>query len=385
MSSDASGGGGAIAILAIIFLFPPIMVIPLVLLIGMQSETGRCTPTPVSTTPSASIGPIPPDLTAAGFTGDQLENARIIASVAATRGLGPDGAIVGITAAIGESSLVNLTYGDFETSGVRNPDGTPTTSIGLFQQQDPWGPREVRMDPAGAAGLFFDRLEGVTGWEDMSVTRAIHTVQGNLDPQHYAAYEPEARTVYNTIAPFIGALPVTCAQGVSNGVVAVPLDPGFIMSDTFGPRAVPTAGASSWHPAYDLINPGNACGAPIYASAAGTITSAANSWLGITTDAGETIYYLHSPVSSYLVRVGDRVTPGQHIAAVGNEGPSTGCHLDIRIDKTGTTNPGIAALDGYNRYGEAGPYINPALYFAVYGLELCDSGCLGSYSPGIGA
>ena len=47
-----------------------------------------------------------------------------------------------------ESSLRNVDHGD--TAG---PD-----SRGLFQQRDGWGPLDVRMDPAGAAGLFYAAL-----------------------------------------------------------------------------------------------------------------------------------------------------------------------------------------------------------------------------------
>lgn len=381
--SDTKQNGGAIALLAVIFLLPPIMVVPIILLVALVPP-GGCTPLPGSSTSPTSTGPMPPDLVVGAYGADRLENARLIASVAMSRGLGEHGAILGITAAIGESSLQNINYGDYETSGVLNPDGSRTTSIGLFQQQDEWGPAENRMDPAGAAGLFYDALVRVTGWEAMSITLAIHEVQVNLDPNHYARYESSAREIFNAIAPYIGAVPVQCAP-TGNGVLALPLDPGYVMSDTYGPRIAPVAGASTWHPAYDLINPGRACGAPIYSISDGTVTVAENSWLGITADSGETAFYLHSPSSSYLVSPGERVTAGQHIAAVGTEPPSSGCHLDLRIDKTGTTNPLVAALAGHDRTGSVGPYVNPALYFETYGLELCDAACLGSYSRGAGA
>ena len=48
---------------------------------------------------------------------------------------------IAVMTAMGESSLRNIDYGDWETSGVTNPDGSRTTSIGLFQQQDSWGTR----------------------------------------------------------------------------------------------------------------------------------------------------------------------------------------------------------------------------------------------------
>jgi len=70
---------------------------------------------------------------------------------------------------------MNIDDGGSETNGVRNPDGTPTTSIGLFQQQDSWGTPQERIDPTTAATLFYDRLILVEGW----ATNAAHP----RDPQ----------------------------------------------------------------------------------------------------------------------------------------------------------------------------------------------------------
>lgn len=94
-----------------------------------------------------------------------------------------------IIAAWGESTLQNLAIGD----GATNPDGSLATSIGVLQQQHFWGSREERMNPATAAQLFVlgpnrggGGLADVPGWADMSETEAIHRVQKNADPNHYA-------------------------------------------------------------------------------------------------------------------------------------------------------------------------------------------------------
>ncbi|MFX8899296.1 hypothetical protein ABTN01_19435, partial [Acinetobacter baumannii] len=65
---------------------------------------------------------------------------------------------IGVMTAMGESSLRNIDYGDWETGGVTNPDGTRTTSIGLFQQQNGWGSREERLDPYIASTKFFQAM-----------------------------------------------------------------------------------------------------------------------------------------------------------------------------------------------------------------------------------
>lgn len=124
----------------------------------------------------------------AGYTGAQLDHAAEIMAAGERLGFGLAGQRLGVLAAMGESGLRNLDYGDWETSGVRNPDGTPTSSLGLFQQQDWWGSEAERTDPATAATLFFDRLDDVDGWERMEPSHAIHRVQVNTDPDHYTRW-----------------------------------------------------------------------------------------------------------------------------------------------------------------------------------------------------
>lgn len=136
----------------------------------------------------------------AGYGDEQLDNAATIMRAGADAGVGRDGQILGVMAAMGESSLRNIDYGDWETSGVTNPDGTRTSSIGLFQQQDWWGSVEQRMDPATAASLFYARLQTVAGWQDMAPTQAIHRVQINADPEHYAPYEEAATAVVDGLS-----------------------------------------------------------------------------------------------------------------------------------------------------------------------------------------
>lgn len=141
-----------------------------------------------------------------GWRGDQLENAAVIVRTAAGLGFGRDGQILGVMTAMGESSLHNIDYGDWETRGFRNPDGTRTTSIGLFQQQDWWGSVETRMDPAGAATLFYTRLGRLEGWQRMPPSHAIHRVQVNTDRDYYARYLPDATAVVDALS---GECPAT--------------------------------------------------------------------------------------------------------------------------------------------------------------------------------
>ncbi|WP_417511089.1 hypothetical protein [Microbacterium sp.] len=141
-----------------------------------------------------------PESGVAGWKGEQLRNAAVIVSTATEQGLGRDGQILGVMTAMGESSLRNIDYGDWETSGVTNPDGERTSSIGLFQQQDWWGSAQERMDPATAAGLFYARLVRLDGWQEMEPTQAIHRVQINSDPDHYARFETDAVEIVDALS-----------------------------------------------------------------------------------------------------------------------------------------------------------------------------------------
>lgn len=135
-----------------------------------------------------------------GWKGEQLDNAAVIIRTADGLGFERDGQVLGVMAAMGESSLHNLDYGDWETSGVTNPDGTRTSSIGLFQQQDWWGTAEERMDPATAAGKFFMRLGRTPDWRQLAPSHAIHRVQVNADREHYARFEDDAIAVVDTLS-----------------------------------------------------------------------------------------------------------------------------------------------------------------------------------------
>lgn len=87
-------------------------------------------------------------IAATGMSADQQANAATIVGAVQSRGFGSGDAVTAVMTALTESSLVNVNHGD-----LAGPD-----SLGLFQQRDTWGISDVRLDPAGATGLFLDRL-----------------------------------------------------------------------------------------------------------------------------------------------------------------------------------------------------------------------------------
>ncbi|MCT1879858.1 CHAP domain-containing protein [Kocuria rhizophila] len=134
---------------------------------------------------------------AGGWDGEQLENAAEIVKEGQRRKLPNTALVLAVQCAMGESTLINVGHGD-EGQGVTNPDGTPTSSVGLFQQQEWWGSRTDRMTPSKSAGLFYDALvkTDYEGANDAgSASRAINRVQGNQNPMHYAEFWEDAKLV----------------------------------------------------------------------------------------------------------------------------------------------------------------------------------------------
>lgn len=322
------------------------------ILMGASAPGAACGGGAVDATQAAAL----PDV--AGFSGDQLVNAAAIMNAAAAMGLDERAQTIGVMTAIGESSLRNITYGDWETSGVTNPDGSRTTSIGLFQQQASWGTTAERLDPTTSATLFFQRMVNVQGWENMDPSAVAHKVQINANPNHYTKYWDSAVAVVSALR----------GSGGGCGQTVYPLDQGYTMTSDYGPRNTSIAGASSWHPAIDLVG---RCGDPIYAVQEGTVTRSDRLWLTITHPDGYEISYLHTHKWERLVNEGDQVAPGQQIAAVGNEKPSSGCHLDIRIYTPGTTNPDVAALPTADTLGGPSGFVSPERFFDLFGLPIC--------------
>jgi len=108
------------------------------------------------------------------------------------------------------------------------------------------------------------------------------------------------------------------------------------MSDGYGPRIAPTAGASTFHNGADL---GAGCGTPVYAAAAGTVNYAGwfggfGNWVQLSHGAGVQTSYAHN--SQLLVGSGESVVAGQLISLAGTTGVSTGCHLHYEVSIDGS-------------------------------------------------
>ena len=99
----------------------------------------------------------------------------------------------------------------------------------------------------------------------------------------------------------------------------------------YGTRVHPIYGYRHFHPGVDMTA---STGTPIYAAGAGTVTTATygrsqGNYIVINHGNGFTTVYMHC--SKLLVSAGQYVEKGQHIAAVGSTGASTGPHLHFEI------------------------------------------------------
>ncbi|HWD52823.1 MAG TPA: hypothetical protein VG412_10500 [Acidimicrobiales bacterium] len=117
-------------------------------------------------------------------TPTQAQNAAIITAVGVQKGMPDHAATVALATSLQETQLQNLPYGDLD-------------SVGLFQQRPSqgWGTTAQIMDPAYAAGAFFDHLAQVPGWESLPVTEAAQQVQHSATPDAYAQWALEAQAL----------------------------------------------------------------------------------------------------------------------------------------------------------------------------------------------
>lgn len=272
---------------------------------------------------------------------EQLDNATIIVSVGKEMGIPPRGWVVAIATAMQESKLRNLTH-----LGARNDHD----SLGLFQQRPSqgWGTERQILDPRYSARKFYERLQGVGGWETMQTTAAAQRVQRSAFPDAYQKWEQLAIDVVNEVANRIGAAvpqanPLCARPGAvsaSGWVVATPGPIGSGFRTTERPQ----------HNGIDVIVPRES---QVRAASAGiVIASLCNAstnncdvdgspqvtgcgwYVDIDHGNGVMTRYCHF-IRQPAVALGERVTVGQLIGAVGSSGNSSGPHLHFEVHVNG--------------------------------------------------
>jgi murein DD-endopeptidase MepM/ murein hydrolase activator NlpD len=169
------------------------------------------------------------------------------------------------------------------------------------------------------------------------------------------SYDPALKSqismLETQLSYIIGQLPTSEKQVASSfaelNVGNIPADsmpsiyPTFgRISDGWGLRVHPITNTIEFHQGIDIANQ---MGTPIYATAAGVVTTQDfDTGYGkrIKINHGNGYETLYAHLYSYMVRVGDSVTKGQIIGLMGSTGVSTGPHLHYEvINSSAKVNP----------------------------------------------
>ncbi len=263
----------------------------------------------------------------AELNASQVRNARLIISVGKAMHVPPRGWVVAISAAMQESDLVNVDYGDRD-------------SLGLLQQRPSqgWGTPAQVTTPTYAIRAFYggphsptanSGLLDVPGWQRMPVWSAAQTVQRSAFPFAYASHETTASALVRRFAHTTAG-----CDDLAKGPWTLPVHTNYVLTSGFGPRVSPTEGVTEVHTGQDFAVP---IGTPALAVASGRVSFVG--WDGgygnlvrIRHAGGVETYYGH--LSATTVHVGQHVKAGEQVGAVGTTGNSTGphLHLEVRVD-----------------------------------------------------
>jgi len=290
------------------------------LMTGAGSATGATTS--VTSCTVSSSGSSTAELDSA-----QVRNARLIISIGKAMRVPPRGWVVAISAAMQESNLTNVDYGDRD-------------SLGLLQQRPSagWGSPDEVTTPTYAIRAFYggprsptqnSGLLDVHGWQRMPVWSAAQSVQRSAFPFAYAAHESTASALVRRYANTTAG-----CDDLAKGPWTLPVHTDYVRTSSFGPRVSPTEGVTEVHTGQDFAVP---AGTPALAASSGRVSFVG--WDGgygnlvrIRHAGGVETYYGH--LSETTVRVGQEVEAGEQIGAVGTTGNSTGphLHLEVRVD-----------------------------------------------------
>lgn len=143
-------------------------------------------------------------------------------------------------------------------------------------------------------------------------------------------YDEDLRQVREEISKF------NSGTYIGSGRMQYPV-PGYTIGDRFGMRLHPIYHVWKLHTGVDIAAP---IGAKFVAAESGTVKVASNNYYGygkaVVIDHGGGITTLYGHCSALYVSVGQYVTKGTTIAAVGSTGVSTGphAHFEVRINGT---------------------------------------------------
>ncbi|MCR2792763.1 M23 family metallopeptidase [Microbacterium sp. zg.Y625] len=309
----------------------------------------------------------------------QLTHAATIITVGSgVEGVGRAGVVIGLMAALTESTLRMLANPTHPTSLNMPNDGVGRDhdSLGLFQMRPTagWGTVDELMDPDYQVRAFFGGSSGpnfpspaglldIPGWQAADPGTAAQSVERSAFPDRYQDYQPVAEAILAALTkPAAGAAdggpPLRSVPETTRFVFPLPSGT-WVRSSGYGWRTDPLTGDRAFHSGTDFSA---ADGTPIFAAADGIV-----GWAGPSPGYGHLVViehtiggkrvasaYAHMWASGIYVSEGERVTAGQHIADVGASGKSTGSHLHFEIRPGGSFEPSIDADPWFVQHGAEG-------------------------------
>jgi hypothetical protein len=187
-------------------------------------------------------GTLPSNLTATTTDGTtvtldqtQLAGAATIITVGGhTPGVGTNGVLVALMAALTESDLrmlANTTAYPESATYAHDGDGSDHDSLGLFQMRPTtgWGSIAHLMDATYQAAAFYGGPTGpnrgsprglldIPNWDSLSLGAAAQAVEVSAFADRYASFEPAARTIVSALT---GTAPTEGASAPGVGCSAV--------------------------------------------------------------------------------------------------------------------------------------------------------------------
>jgi len=344
---------------------PVIGLVAVVTVMTRGSESWCSTPLPAAGESPDGLIATTSDGTRVALNRTQLGHAATIIDVGArTDGVGRDGVVVALMAALTESSLRMLANtGAYPESGSFPNDGDASDhdSLGLFQMRPVagWGTVADLMNPDYQAAAFFGGPGGPNGgsprglldipdWTALEKGEAAQAVEVSAYPDRYARFEPVAEQILDTLTSQTGqtgaGIPDAAVASTRRTVFPLPAST-WTRTSEYGMRLNPVLHIRRLHAGVDLAAH---AGTPVLATAPGRVVTAEHSGgLGIHvavehTVEGEQVVSVYGHLRQMAVAVGDVVAAGQVLGEVGSTGNSTGPHLHFEIRPGG---PDVDAID----------------------------------------
>ncbi|SDZ34253.1 Repeat domain-containing protein [Amycolatopsis xylanica] len=199
-----------------------------------------------STQDNAIAARVNPSLTGqlrGSLTGERVSCAsaiaRATAATAFTKPYGKQAAVIAVTTAIVESTLINHT------------ESTDHDSLGLFEQRASWGSAAERTNPAWATGAFLRKMAALypdQSWRSAPIGEVCQAVQVSAFPDRYQVQVHDAQLIVDAVWSGGGVSRDVTGNGWDDILARNASDDKLYLYDGFAPGklASPRAMGTGW-------------------------------------------------------------------------------------------------------------------------------------------